>query len=416
MSEALFRMPSSTHATLRRAIVLEKFRLAFIPIPKTGCTSILWALTELAGLSEHDFRHSSLPEVTPALTVHDLSIWGPERTNLERGETFLQEMGASESWLTFAVVRNPARRLWSAWQSKILLREPRFVKRFGTRPWFPQIPQNADDIIESFNAFVAALTDNNARVWDPHWAPQSDLLGACTGALHHLGRTEQLNATLSVVEEHLAKQDHQLPKVGQENPSLLPFNWNLFHEQTLSIVDDIYKHDASMFGYSIPAEAPQGDTRAWKEQVESQLGAVREIIARNTRIADFYALLDSKIAQRQRLSSQVEEYEPTLQRAINDAKRAAKAHTQSQQRVHRLEAQVRELKAQVHELEERVVTGDRERQRAQRYIKELEREMERKGRTIRAMLGSTSWRVTKPLRLAGRIIKRTSKRGLGQYR
>ena len=54
---------------------------------------------------------------------------GPEGYRLTDYEGDERRQVLEESgWFRFSVVRNPATRLWSAWQSKILLREPRFVE------------------------------------------------------------------------------------------------------------------------------------------------------------------------------------------------------------------------------------------------------------------------------------------------
>ena len=115
-----------------------------------------------------------MPEVSTALTVHDMSRWPPEhrlrRTSRAERDALLREDG----WLRFTLVRDPATRLWSAWQSKLLLREPRFVDAFGEAPWFPRIPSAAGDLVEDFRRFVAAVGRGEAT--DVHWAVQRDLI------------------------------------------------------------------------------------------------------------------------------------------------------------------------------------------------------------------------------------------------
>ena len=87
-------------------------------------------------------------------------------------------------------MREPAKRLWSAWQSKLLLREPRFVEDFGAEPWFPRLPEDPAGIVEDFRRFVAAVGDGAAV--DVHWAVQSDLVGQLP--LSHVGRLEEMGA------------------------------------------------------------------------------------------------------------------------------------------------------------------------------------------------------------------------------
>ena len=52
---------------------------SYLPVPKAGWTTVLWLLSKLAGIPAETFEHSTLPGVSPALTVHDMGLWGPGR-------------------------------------------------------------------------------------------------------------------------------------------------------------------------------------------------------------------------------------------------------------------------------------------------------------------------------------------------
>jgi len=66
-------VPFSRHVD-QRTVVLPELRVLFLPVPKAGCTTLLWLLADLAGLPLERFAKSTLPEVSPALTVHDMSL------------------------------------------------------------------------------------------------------------------------------------------------------------------------------------------------------------------------------------------------------------------------------------------------------------------------------------------------------
>ena len=59
----------------QRTVVLEELKILFLPVPKSACTTILWLLADLAGIPAERFEKSLQPEVSPALTVHDMSLW-----------------------------------------------------------------------------------------------------------------------------------------------------------------------------------------------------------------------------------------------------------------------------------------------------------------------------------------------------
>ena len=203
-----------THHVLQRTVVLPELRVLFLPVPKAGCTSVLWLLADLAGIPPERFSRSRLAEVTPALTVHDTNLWAPHRLADFEGDE-RERVLAEDGWLRFTIVRDPVRRLWSAWQTKLLLREPRFVDAFGDQPWFPRVPERPADLREDFRSFVAALS--NPSVEDVHWGVQHELVSQLP--LTHVGRVERFDETLARLREHLG--DRRPGEPGRENRSPL---------------------------------------------------------------------------------------------------------------------------------------------------------------------------------------------------
>ena len=57
-------LPHSQHVE-SRTVVLPDLRVLFLPMPKAGCTTVLWLLAEIAGLPPETFSRSTLPEVSP---------------------------------------------------------------------------------------------------------------------------------------------------------------------------------------------------------------------------------------------------------------------------------------------------------------------------------------------------------------
>ena len=138
--------------------MLPRQRVLFLPVPKAACTNMLWTLAGLAGLPADRFERSPLPEVSPALTVHDMNLW-PDELRLARYKAAERErLLTADGWLRFSLVRDPAPRLWSGWQSKLLLREPRFADDFAGAPWFPRVPWAAAEIVSTVRIGENALT------------------------------------------------------------------------------------------------------------------------------------------------------------------------------------------------------------------------------------------------------------------
>jgi hypothetical protein len=262
-------------------VVLPEQRVLFLPMPKAACTSILWTLAGVAGLGPEHFENSTLPEPSAALTVHDMNAWAPEHRLSENPPALL----AQDGWLRFTVVRDPWRRLWSAWLSKLLLREPRFVRLYGPEPWFPRSPEHPDQLVEDFRAFVRAVGAGAAH--DVHWSVQHELSSQLP--LTHVGRTERLGATLALLHRHIGMTP---PAAGdRRNAGPLAVPPHAYDAGTAAIVRRHYAADFAAFAYD--DAPPDGDADAWT----AHAGAVLPLLAATI---DTHARLDQlhRLAQR----------------------------------------------------------------------------------------------------------------------
>jgi Sulfotransferase family len=284
-SDSEARPPFANHVE-QRTVVLPGLRVLYLPIPKAGCTNVLWLLAELADLPVGLFAHSALPEVSPALTVHDMSLWADEhRLAHYRGEHRERVLTDAE-WFRFSMVRHPATRLWSAWHSKLLLREPRFVGMFGEAPWFPRVPERPADLVEDFRRFVAVLPTGEAE--DVHWAVQHDLVKQLP--LTHVGRVEQLDATLALLRAHLAG-DVWPTGTGRENRTALPMPPHAYDDVAAAVLYDRYRADFDNFDYDrSPGVEPDSALGEWERRVELLLPVLRDTIEKHARIGQLYRL------------------------------------------------------------------------------------------------------------------------------
>jgi hypothetical protein len=282
--------PRVPEHVLGNAIALDAAKLLYVPVPRAGSTALLWALARSEGLAEEHFADSTKLEVTRALTIHDLTRWGDGRRLAGRGERELEEILRSDEWLRFTVVREPVRRLWSAWVTKILLRDPRFVRAFRAEDWFSRAIDDADGVARAFRNFVALLSDRPDTWHDPHWSCQVDLAGLEQLDYRVVGRMEDLGAVVAVVDEHLRDYGRAPLQLGAENASLLPFTHGLFDAETAAACADWTARDRIALGYPSVAEG-DGLDREWVAAVTAALPAVNAVAERNERIGDLRELL-----------------------------------------------------------------------------------------------------------------------------
>jgi hypothetical protein len=276
-----------TQHVLQRTVVLPELRVLFLPVPKAGCTSVLWLLAEMAGLGAEQFARSPLPEVTPALTVHDMNVWGAGRRLGDYEGDERERVLHEDGWLRFSLVRHPGTRLWSAWQSKLLLREPRFVEALGDAPWFPRVPDDPAHVVEDFRRFVSALPSGNAE--DVHWAVQRHLTGQLP--LNHVGRVERLADTLAALRAHVGEA-HWPGGPGRENRSPLPLPAHAYDAPAAAILHDRHAPDLDAFGYDRLEPAPADPE--WDERVGPLLPLLRDTIAEHARIAQLQRLAQQR--------------------------------------------------------------------------------------------------------------------------
>lgn len=243
---------------LERGIVIEELRLVYVPVSKVACTSLRWLIADLIGLPPQSFEDPAKFRATQGQTIQNVHKWPPKYVIQHADRGWLEQVSESEDWFRFSVVRDPARRLWSAWQSKVLLRQPAFVDAFGEESWFPNVPSSPEEVLQSYGQFVAALNreDEDRRPRDPHWRLQTELLGDATPALNHIGRMETLGDTLNLLGEPVASFGLELPPMRPENVTLLPYPDGLLSGETTRIIREYYAPDYRAFGYAEPEASP----------------------------------------------------------------------------------------------------------------------------------------------------------------
>jgi hypothetical protein len=275
---------------LERAVAFDELRLLYAPVPKAGSTAVLWALAGAAKLTPDDFARSRDPEVTRELTVHDLSIWGRAHALRYRRAEEANRALTRDDWFRFTIVREPVGRIWSAWVSKLLVRDPQFTPAFAREDWFPSIPETPEDIVDAFRRFVLVLPSQERL--DPHWRPQVDLVGAGAVDYAHVGRFERLDETLAVLEAHVEAHGRKLARAPNANPSLLPFEPALLDDEAYEVCASFTARDRETFGYEHMSRG-SGLGEAWLARARASIPGIVAVIERNERIGDMRRFLET---------------------------------------------------------------------------------------------------------------------------
>lgn len=374
--------PPARHVD-QRTMVFPDLKVLYVPVPKAGCTGIMWALARLSGLEEERFYSSYYREVSRSLTIHDLSGWPDEFVFAKLGQQERDEILNADDWFRFTVVRHPFRRLWSAWQSKILLAEPQFVEKFSSAAWFPRSVESAADVLKAFRQFLNSLREEPDLVnADVHWAPQGHLISLGQVSYSHIGRVEKLGDTIEALREHLEKLNGtKFPDIPRTNVTPLPYVDEFFDESDVQILSDVFSDDMREFDYKPPSgEALRSSIdEDWIRGVDAILPALEALRSRNERVGDLQRLFKEKREELQEKNTQV------------------RARVGMQQE--RIEKQMQRLEKQ----KERIAHQQKLRAEEHRRNERLQTRLAAKTKEVERIKRSASWRYTRPLRGLARL-------------
>jgi Sulfotransferase family len=183
--------------------VVEQAKVLYTKASKSACTTMLWTIIELDGRDPATLPFAARPSVMRSQVVHDASIH-PVPTIDKVSPELRHEALTSDEWMRLAIIRDPYARLYSAWESRILLDNP------GQWQSFPQPDlvriDGRIDVTESFRSFVAAMVEHRG-IWqaDPHFAQQVYVLALDEIDYTDLIPTSELNLLFERLSERVGR-------------------------------------------------------------------------------------------------------------------------------------------------------------------------------------------------------------------
>lgn len=177
--------------------VCPKEKLLYAPIAKCGCTSLKRLMVELSELD-----HTELILKHDVHRVTDVFVTGAQLKD-HTNET-IQTIINSDDYYKFAVVRDPVRRIISAYTEKFLVNRLTNANLLHTIDVLRQIRcESRPDLNAgvSFRSFVNFLTASPPQRLDPHWAPQHLFLHGVNrfNAIFTMEQMDELAKQLSAI-------------------------------------------------------------------------------------------------------------------------------------------------------------------------------------------------------------------------
>ena len=395
---------------INRAIVVEQARVLFVPMPKSACSSIMWALAEVAGIPAEHFHRSTVRETTLAMTIHDMEIWGPENSLMGRSDDDLDRLLNEDGWFRFTVVREPVERLWSAWQSKVLAREPQMLRSFGETEWFPRVPDNAAEIVDDYRLFVGALGEGvveddvptlGPAMFNSHWVPQTALMGEAGFNALQVTKLSDLSETLGWLMKHLADVGLPEPTVPNLNTSLLSFAEALNGPAERDAIRRLYRADFEILDFTPPDNGDVGDLGGWMSQVEPLLGAIQSVVERNERIERLATEAQNTARGLERSQARVEKARQTLRQRSAALASAQASSGRMSRRLGALAEKEQATDAMLRQAGESLSIARANLGFAQSMASEAAQRASDSEQRLDAMEQDLTWRWTSPIRRVG---------------
>jgi Sulfotransferase family len=179
-------------------MISEQHKLLFTPIAKCACTSLKSMMVQLAQVphAKEILRmgvHRVTDEFNTGMHLKDLPL------------SAAQEIIEGEDYYKFAVVRDPIKRVISAYTEKFLINRLRENNKIHTGKVVRAVQATSNPDMSkgiTFREFVHFIVSKTPAELDPHWAPQYLRL-ASIPHYDRIYRVDQMNELMMALEERI---------------------------------------------------------------------------------------------------------------------------------------------------------------------------------------------------------------------
>ncbi len=259
-------------------------RYLYFEVPKAACTQMKELLRQQQGAPPLQLLVGKLMETRRDMFVHAReNVPLPSLIDLDDAKQ--KEVLESDSFFRFTIVRNPYTRLVSAWKNKVVPCEPGAERLYlAIKGRLPEM--HAKNLI-TFDEFVNYLhAKGDLSEADPHWRRQVDHLFFKALSFSHVGKLENMTATLARFQQHLGLAEPLM--AGGKNVSA-PVGLATYNQDLADKVYSLYQEDFEHLGYDRDSwRSGQSAVPKLSPAVIPEARFYDEIIERNLIISGLY--------------------------------------------------------------------------------------------------------------------------------
>ncbi len=218
-------------------------RYVYIEVPKAGCGTMK---ATLGGVEAARLNQQAVVAVQER--PHDVTRMTPFIKPFQLPPELLEEVLTSRRYRRFAVVRDPASRLLSAYLEKIRQGLPQAIPVFEALG--AQAPREPSDI--TLAQFITVVGRQTSREQDPHWRRQYDQLGLPFIDYDAVIHLENLDASWQRIAELIGVPDLREEFYCRNSTGASTRIDEHYDPELLGAVAQIYSADYEAFGYPVP--------------------------------------------------------------------------------------------------------------------------------------------------------------------
>ena len=289
----------------------NNYSILYTAVAKVGCTTLKKWFTLIEHIDYDKYKNQFSEEVGSDLFVHDvLGSWNhANRSEIVKSYTHaLQE----EKVFKFSLTRNPYSRIFSAWQSKILLEEPLQISQFPLD--FRQVfIRNSLDVAQAFEKFLEYLIQLR-NIENIHWMPQCLQILPMHIKYDFIGKLEELEKFTARLQAHCEsiKKPFVNPFEYRENTTLLPLQECYLTQRSIEIIKILYRDDFALFEYDTDCTQYVKNPLEL-EQEQMLLHFTQQIRSKHNRIGDGFSIIENQKTTIENQKTTIEHQKTTIE-------------------------------------------------------------------------------------------------------